>query len=118
MIVIFILVGFGSFFDSVSFHILERHKRRKAASLRVASVISAILIEDFAWFIFRWLPLDNDPKRGLLMQISDWTTHNMSELIIQVIFVWWVRYTILVSYCRHYCMSSFTMHSKNQKKQK
>jgi hypothetical protein len=83
MIVIFILVGFGPFFDSVSFNILERHERRKAASLGVASVISAILVEDFAWFIFRWwLPLDNDPKRGLLMQPSDWTAHNIGGLII------------------------------------
>ena len=37
MIVIFILVGFGPFFDSVSFNILERHERRKAASLGVAT---------------------------------------------------------------------------------
>ena len=36
MIVIFILVGFGPFFDSVSFNILERYERRKAASLGVA----------------------------------------------------------------------------------
>jgi hypothetical protein len=63
---------------------LERHERRKAASLGVTNVISAILVEDFVWFIFRWwLPLDNDPKRGLLMQTSDWTTHNMGGLIIQ-----------------------------------
>jgi hypothetical protein len=52
MIVIFILVGFGPFSDSVSFNILERHERRKAASLGVANVISAILVEDFVWFIF------------------------------------------------------------------
>jgi hypothetical protein len=36
MIVIFIVVGFGPFFDSVSFNILERHERRKAVSLGVA----------------------------------------------------------------------------------
>lgn len=83
MIVIFILVGFGPFFDSISFNILEKHERRKAATLGVANVISAILIEDFVWFIFRcWLPLDNDSKRGLLMQASDWTTQNMGGLII------------------------------------
>jgi hypothetical protein len=52
MIVIFILVGFGPFSDSVSFNILERHERRKAASLGVANVISAILVEDFVCFIF------------------------------------------------------------------
>jgi hypothetical protein len=72
MIVIFILVGFGPFFASVSFNMLERHERRKAASLGVTNVISAILVGDFVWFIFRWwLPLDNDPKRRLLMQASD-----------------------------------------------
>lgn len=49
MIVIFILVGFGPLFDSVSFNILERHERRRAASLGVANVISAILVEDFVW---------------------------------------------------------------------
>ena len=81
MIVIFILVGFGPFFDSISFNILGRHERRKAASLGVANVLSAILVEDFTWFFYRWwLPLDNDPKKGLLIQISDWTTRNIGAL--------------------------------------
>lgn len=40
MIVIFILVGFGPFFDSVSFNILGKHERRKAVSLGVANVLS------------------------------------------------------------------------------
>jgi hypothetical protein len=44
-----ILVGFGPLFDSVSFNILERHERRRAASLGVANVISAFLVEDFVW---------------------------------------------------------------------
>ncbi|HEY7228682.1 MAG TPA: hypothetical protein VH481_11240 [Nitrososphaeraceae archaeon] len=83
MIVIFILVGFGPFFDSISFNILGKHERRKAASLGFANVLSAILVEDFTWFFYRWwLPLDNDPKRGLLMQASDWTTKNLSGLHI------------------------------------
>jgi hypothetical protein len=51
VIVIFILVGFGPLFDSVSFDILERHERRRAASLGVANVISAILVEDFVWLV-------------------------------------------------------------------
>jgi hypothetical protein len=81
MMVIFILVGFGPFFDSVSFNILGRHERRKAAALGVANVISAMLIEDFTWFFYRWwLPLDNDPKKGLLMQASDWTTKSLGFL--------------------------------------
>ena len=83
MLVIFILVGFGPFFDSHSFNILGRHERRKSASLGVASVISAILVEDFAWFFFRWgLPLDNDPKRGMLMQVGLDNTHNIGGLTI------------------------------------
>jgi hypothetical protein len=81
MIVIFILVGFGPFFDSISFNILGKHERRKAASLGFANVLSAILVEDFTWFFYRWwLPLDSDPKKGLLMQASDWTTKNLSGL--------------------------------------
>lgn len=83
MMIIFILVGFGPFFDSVSFNILGRHERRKAASLGVANVISAMLVEDFTWFFYRWwLPLDNDPKKGLLMQASDWTTKSLGYIYI------------------------------------
>ena len=51
--VIFILVGFGPFFDSVSFNILGWHERRKAAALGVANVISAMLVEDFTWFFLQ-----------------------------------------------------------------
>ncbi|HYA84863.1 MAG TPA: hypothetical protein VEH06_15650 [Candidatus Bathyarchaeia archaeon] len=83
MMVIFILVGFGPFFDSVSFNILGRHERRKAAALGVANVITAMLVEDFTWFFYRWwLPLDNDPKKGLLIQASDWTTKSLGSLPI------------------------------------
>ena len=83
MMVIFILVGFGPFFDSISFNILGRHQRSKAAALGVANVISALLIEDFTWFFYRWwLPLDNNPKKGLLMQASDWTTKSLGSLHI------------------------------------
>ena len=78
MIVIFILVGFGPFFDSISFNILGKHERRKAASLGFANVLSAILVEDFTWFFYRWwIPLDNDPKKGLFIQASDWTAKNL-----------------------------------------
>jgi hypothetical protein len=43
-------LGFGPYFDSISFNILGRHERRKAASLEIANVLSAILVEDFTWF--------------------------------------------------------------------
>lgn len=122
MIVIFILVGFGPFFDSVSFNILGRHERRKAASLGVASVISAILVEDFAWFIFRWwLPLDNDPKRGMLMQASDWTTHNVGGLTISksslygggfVIPYWYIIAGIIVGFFFYYAFKKSKIKQK------
>ena len=81
MMIIFILVSFGPFFDSVSFNILGRHKRRKTLSLGFAGVITAFLVEDFAWFVYRWwLPLDNDPNRGLLMQASDWTVRTLGGI--------------------------------------
>ena len=81
MMLIFILTGFYPFFDSISFNILGRHKREKTFALGVASVVSAILVEDFAWFFYRWwLPLDDDPKRYLLMQASDWTTRTLGGL--------------------------------------
>ena len=89
MIIIFILVGFGPFFDSVSFNILGRHERRKSASLGIANVLTAILVEDFTWFFYRWwLPLDNDPKKGLLMQASDWTAKNVGSLEMPQVSSW------------------------------
>jgi hypothetical protein len=54
MMVIFILVVFGPFFDSISFNLLGRQERRKAALLGVANIISAMLIEGFTWFFYRW----------------------------------------------------------------
>lgn len=81
MMVIFILVSFGPFFDSISFNILGRHKRRKTLSLGMAGVAVALLVEDFSWFFYRWwLPLDNDPKKGLLMQTSDWTVKTLGGI--------------------------------------
>ncbi len=83
MLLIFILVSFGPFFDSVSFNILGHHKRRKTLTLGFAGVAIAILIEDFTWFFYRWwLPLDNDPKKGLLMQSTDWTVKGLGGIQI------------------------------------
>ena len=119
MLVIFILVGFGPFFDSHSFNILGRHERRKSASLGVASVISAILVEDFAWFFFRWgLPLNNDPKRGMLMQVGLDNTHNIGGLTIlsHLHLVVVLLYHIGILLRALLQVSSFTMRSRNQKK--
>jgi predicted permease len=83
MMLIFFLGGFGPFFDSIRFNILGRHERRKAASLGVANVISAMMVEYFSWFFYRWwLSLDNDPKKGFMMQASDWTTNNLGNISI------------------------------------
>lgn len=83
MLVIFILVAFGPFFDSISFNILGRHKRRKTLSLGFAGVITAFIVEDFSWFVYRWwLPLDTDPKKNLLMQSSDWTAKTLGSINI------------------------------------
>lgn len=105
MIVIFILVGFGPFFDSISFNILGKHERRKAASLGFANVLTAVLVEDFTWFCYRWwLPLDNDPKKGLLMQASDWTAKNLGglhiphvDIIASFIIPYWYIIVIIVA---------------------
>ena len=61
VMVIFFLVGFNPFSDSITFNIVGRHEPRRAASLGVANVVSAMMVEDFSWFCYRWLlPLDND----------------------------------------------------------
>ena len=41
----------------------------------------AIVVEDFAWFVNRWLvPLESDPKGGQLMQYSDWTSKHIGAI--------------------------------------
>jgi hypothetical protein len=102
MMLIFFLVGFGPFFDSIRFNILGRHERRKAASLGVANFISAMMVEDFSWFFYRWwLPLDNDPKKGFMMQASDWTTKNLvlprDSLFGSFVIPYWYIIAITVS---------------------
>src|SRR5919109_3985308 len=60
-----------------------RHKRRKALMLGSANLIAAILIEDFAWFVNRWLvPLADDSKGGMFMQLSDWTSMHLRAIDI------------------------------------
>ena len=58
-------------------------KGERGGSLGIANLLSDILVEDFTWFFYRWWsPLDNDPKKGLLIQASDWTTKNLGGLHI------------------------------------
>ena len=93
MLFIFVLISFAALWDDMLFKLLGRHKRIKAAFIGVANLITAILVEDFAWFANRWtVPLESDPKGGLLMQSSDWTSIHMGaiDLGVFVIPVWYL----------------------------
>jgi hypothetical protein len=81
MLFIFVLISFVSLWDDMAFKLFGRHKRIKALMLGFANLITAILIEDFAWFVNRWLaPLSDDPKGGMLMQFSDWTSMHLGAI--------------------------------------
>jgi hypothetical protein len=81
MLFIFILISFVALWDDMAFKLLGKHKRRKALFLGFANLIAAILIEDFAWFVNRWLvPLAGDPKGGKLMQATDWTSVHLGAI--------------------------------------
>jgi hypothetical protein len=81
MLFIFVLISFAALWDDMSFKLLGRHKRVKAAFIGVANLITAIVVEDFAWFANRWtVPLESDPKGGMLMQLSDWTSMHMGAI--------------------------------------
>ncbi len=81
MLFIFVLISFVALWDDMAFKLLGRHKRVKAAFVGIANLITAIVVEDFAWFVNRWLvPLESDPKGGLLMQLSDWTSMHMGAI--------------------------------------
>ncbi len=81
MLFIFVLISFASLWDDMAFKLFGRHKRIKALMLGFANLITAILIEDFAWFVNRWLvPLSDDPKGGMLMQFSDWTSMHLGAI--------------------------------------
>ena len=81
MLFIFVLISFAALWDDMGFKLLGRHKRIKAAFIGIANLITAILVEDFAWFANRaTVPLESDPKGGLLMQFSDWTSMHMGAI--------------------------------------
>jgi hypothetical protein len=88
MLFIFVLISFAAFWDDMSFKLLGRHKRIKAVFLGIANLITAILVEDFAWFVNRYLvPLADDPKGHMLMQSSDWTSMHLGAIDIGGSFV-------------------------------
>jgi hypothetical protein len=93
MLFIFVLISFAALWDDMGFKLLGRHKRIKAAFIGIANLITAIVVEDFAWFANRaTVPLESDPKGGLLMQFSDWTSMHMGAIDLGsfVIPVWYV----------------------------
>lgn len=94
MLFIFVLISFAAMWDDMTFRLLGRHKRGKAFLLGCANLVTAITVEDFAWFANRALvPLASDPKGGLLMQASDWTSMHVGAIDLGgsfVIPVWYV----------------------------
>jgi hypothetical protein len=93
MLFIFVLISFAALWDDMSFKLLGRHKRIKAAFIGVANLVTAIVVEDFAWFANRWIvPLESDPKGGMLMQFSDWTSMHMGAIDLGsfVMPVWYI----------------------------
>lgn len=56
-------------------------EKGKSLFLGCANLIAATTVEDFAWFVHRSvLPLQDDPKGGTLMQISDYTSMHLGAL--------------------------------------
>jgi hypothetical protein len=81
MLFIFVLISFAALWDDMTFKLLGRHKRVKAIVFGFANLITAITIEDLAWFVNRSLvPLADDPKGGQLMQFSDWTSMHIGAI--------------------------------------
>ena len=93
MLFIFFLISFAALWDDMSFRLFGRHSRIKAALIGSANLIAAIVVEDFAWFANRAVaPLQDDPKGGLLMQSTDWTSLHMGaiNLGVFVVPVWYL----------------------------
>jgi hypothetical protein len=93
MLFIFVLISFAALWDDMGFKLLGRHKRIKAAFIGIANLITAIVVEDLAWFANRaTVPLESDPKGGMLMQLSDWTSMHMGAIDLGsfVIPVWYL----------------------------
>lgn len=93
MLFIFVLISFAALWDDMSFKLLGRHKRVKAAFIGAANLVTAIVVEDLAWFANRSIvPLESDPKGGLLMQFSDWTSVHMGAIDLGsfVVPVWYI----------------------------
>lgn len=112
MLFIFILISFVALWDDMAFKLLGKHKRAKALLLGIANLTSAILIEDFAWFVNRWLvPLAGDPKGGKLMQLSDWTSIHMGAIDLGSFVVpSWYLITLAIATLAYY--GAFRKHNR------
>ena len=105
MLFIFILISFAALFDDMTFKLFGKRKRRKAFFLGCANLITAITVEDFAWFVNRWLvPLASDPKGGQLMQATDWTSMHLGAIKLANSFVmpYWYLIAIVVATVSYY----------------
>ena len=105
MLFIFVLISFAALFDDMTFKLFGKRKRRKAFFLGCANLITAITVEDFAWFVNRWLvPLASDPKGGQLMQATDWTSMHLGAIKLANSFVmpYWYLIAIVVATVSYY----------------
>jgi hypothetical protein len=105
MLFIFALISFAALFDDMTFRLFGKKKRRKAFFLGCANLITAITVEDFAWFVNRWLiPLKDDPKGGQLMQPTDWTSIHFGALDVVNSFVipYWYLIAIAIATTAYY----------------
>ena len=112
MLFIFALISFAALFDDMTFKLFGGRKRRKAFILGCGNLITAIVVEDFAWFVNRWLvPLQNDPKGGQLMQFTDWTSMHLGAVDVgSFVIPNWYLVTIALATISYYV--AFRGHDK------
>ena len=113
MLFIFILISFAALFDDMTFRLFGKSKRKQAFFLGLANLVTAITVEDFAWFVNRWLvPLKDDPKGEQLMQFSDWTSMHLGALNVGGNFVipYWYLIAIAGATVAYYV--AFRKHDK------
>ena len=113
MLFIFILISFAALFDDMTFRLFGKSKRKQAFFLGIANLITAITVEDFAWFVNRWLvPLKDYPKGEQLMQFSDWTSMHLGALDIGGTFVIPYWYLIAIAGATMAYYIAFRKHDK------
>lgn len=113
MLFIFVLISFAALFDDMTVKLFGAHSRRKAILLGFANLVTAITVEDFAWFLNRWfVPLSTDPKGGKLMQFSDWTSIHVGAIDTGMGFVIPVWYLIAISLAATLYYGAFRKHSR------